>query len=132
MNSQFDEAARRPSDTYQTDAHTSSSAAAFYEPTAESVVTFTYSYETPEPPRHFSFAHDPARGLVVVTSPDGTPELLRDNPVRFLVVESDPHIGDLRPTADVTSSFCKSSPIGNNLATMLAMPPQCHYNIQSA
>ena len=99
MNSQFDEAARRLSDPGQADARTSSSAAAFYEPTPESVVTFTYNYEIPEHPRHFSFAHDPTRGLFTLTSPDGTTELFRDNAVRYLVVERDPQTGDLRPAA---------------------------------
>ncbi len=57
----------------------------------------TYTYEFREAPSHFCFAHDRTRGLYAATQPDGTTELFRDNPVRYLVVEPDPQTGELRP-----------------------------------
>jgi hypothetical protein len=57
----------------------------------------TYTYEIPEDPRRFSFAHDPTKGLFSITNPDGTTELFRDKPSRYLVVEPDPDTGGMRP-----------------------------------
>ena len=94
MNSEFDAEARRPSDPSGAEAPARWPAPVRSEATPGVV---TYTYEVCEAPRHFSFAHDRTRGLYVVTGPDGTTELFRDNPVRYLVVEPDPQTGELQP-----------------------------------
>ncbi len=96
MNSEFNEVASRPSDPGQTDACATQPAHVHDEATIGSV---TYTYAIPEDPRLFSFAHDHIKGVFIITRPDGSIELFRDNPVRYLVVESDPQTGELRPTA---------------------------------
>ncbi len=93
MNSEFDAEGRRPMDPGGADAPARWPDPVCYEATP-GVVTCTY--EVREAPRHFSFDHDRTRGLYVVTQPDGTTELFRDNPVRYLVVEPDPQTGELR------------------------------------
>ena len=65
-------------------------------------------YEFRETPRQFSFAHDRTKGLYVVTKPDGTTEMFRDNPMRYLVVEPDPQTGELRRQSN-TAGRCIST-----------------------
>jgi hypothetical protein len=60
-----------------------------------SITTITYSFE--EEPSRFNFVHDKAKGVFVLTGPDGTTERFRDKPARYLVVEPDPDTGELRP-----------------------------------
>jgi hypothetical protein len=60
-------------------------------------LTVTYTYEFPEDPSHFSFAHDQPKGLFIVTGADGTTALSPDKPVRYLVVEPDPQTTALHP-----------------------------------
>ena len=50
-----------------------------------------------ERPPEFTFRHDTAKGVFVVTNRDGTTERFRDKPARHLVVEPDPKTGELRP-----------------------------------
>jgi hypothetical protein len=57
----------------------------------------TYTYFIDEPVRSFNFVHDNAKGVYVLTKPDGTAERFRDKPARHLVVEPDPGTGELRP-----------------------------------
>jgi hypothetical protein len=57
----------------------------------------TYTYVIEERPALFTFTHDTAKGVFVVTNRDGTTERFRDNPARHLVVEPDPETGELRP-----------------------------------
>jgi hypothetical protein len=66
-----------------------------YDGTPGSVTTITYSVEPS--PRAFNFAHDSAKGVYVLTKPDGTTERFRDKPARYLVVEPDPGTGEHRP-----------------------------------
>ena len=94
MNSELDGGSRRPSEPGGADAPARWPEPVRYE-AAPGVVTYTYGVR--EAPRHFSFNHDRTRGLYAVTKPDGTTELFRDNPVRYLVVEPDPQTGELRP-----------------------------------
>ena len=97
MNSEFDAEARRPSDPSDpggADAPARWQAPVCFDATPGVV---TYTYEVREAPGQFSFDHDRAKGLYVVTQPDGTTELFRDNAVRYLVVEPDPQTGELRP-----------------------------------
>lgn len=56
-------------------------------------------YEIPEDPRLFSFAHDRTKCVFIITKRDGSTELFRDNPVRYLVVEPDPQTGELHPVS---------------------------------
>ncbi len=93
MNSEFDAETPRQPDPARADEPARWPAPVFEA--TPGVVTFTY--EAREAPRQFSFAHDRARGLYVVIQPDGTTELFRDNPVRYLVVEPDPQSGEVRP-----------------------------------
>jgi hypothetical protein len=57
----------------------------------------TYTYLIEERPALFTFAHDMAKGVFVVSNHDGTTERFRDNPARQLLVERDPETGELRP-----------------------------------
>jgi hypothetical protein len=57
----------------------------------------TYVYSLKEEPTCFSFTHEQAKGLFVLTTRDGKVEQFRDKPTRFLVVEPDPETGELRP-----------------------------------
>ena len=66
-----------------------------YDGTPASATTITYVVEAP--PRVFDFVHDNAKGVYVLTKPDGTTERFRDKPARHLVVEPDPVTGELRP-----------------------------------
>lgn len=59
----------------------------------------TYVYEVRLPPP-VAFEHDSAGGVVRLTGPDGTVEVFRDRPVRFLRVESDPESGAIRPVLE--------------------------------
>ncbi len=43
------------------------------------------------------FEHDEAKGLFIVTRPDGKAEHYRDSPVRHPIVEPDPDTGEMRP-----------------------------------
>jgi hypothetical protein len=99
MNSEFDNEAARPNEPRQPNSHTQPPAATCYETTPVSAVTYSYTYEIPDDPRHFSFAHDHARGLITLTTADGRTERFRDNPVRYLVVEPNPQTGELQPAA---------------------------------
>ena len=45
----------------------------------------------------FRFEHDPAAPAFRITAADGTVEVFRDNPVRYLRVEPDPETGAMRP-----------------------------------
>ena len=45
----------------------------------------------------FRFEHDPAAPAFRITKADGTVEVFRDNPVRYLCVEPDPETGAMRP-----------------------------------
>ena len=94
MNSELDAEARPPSDPGGAAAPATWPPPVCFEATPGVV---TYTFEVREAPRHFSFDHDRTRGLFVVTQPDGTTELFRDNQVRYLVVEPDPQTGELRP-----------------------------------
>jgi hypothetical protein len=68
----------------------------FYsECTSGSVTTYTYFFE--EEPNRFDFEHEEAKGLFVLTRPDGTAERFRDKSARYLVVEPDADTGELRP-----------------------------------
>jgi hypothetical protein len=96
MNSEFHTVASRPSDPSQTDAYATQPAHVHDEAAIGSV---TYTYEIPEDPRLFSFAHDRTKCVFIITKRDGSTELFRDNPVRHLVVEPDPQTGELRPMA---------------------------------
>jgi hypothetical protein len=66
-----------------------------YERTSGSVTTYTYFFE--EQPGRFDFVHDEAKGVFVLTRPDGTTERFRDKPARYLVVEPDSSTGELVP-----------------------------------
>jgi hypothetical protein len=99
MNSEFDQTARRPTDSREPVAQEGQTVATSYEPTPAAVVTYTYSYEIPRPLTHFSFTHDTAMGRFILTNSDGTTELFRDKPVRYLVVEPDSDTGEMRPAA---------------------------------
>jgi hypothetical protein len=66
-----------------------------YERTSGSVTTYTYSFEGL--PSRFDFVHDEAKGVFVLTRPDGTTERFRDKPARYLVVEPEPDTGELMP-----------------------------------
>jgi hypothetical protein len=57
----------------------------------------TYTYLIEEWPALFTFTHDTAKGVFVVTNRDGTTERFRDNPARHLVVEPHPETGEMRP-----------------------------------
>jgi hypothetical protein len=98
MNSEPDAQAHQPNEPSRADAHT-------IWPTlvdckaAPGAVTFTYSYELSEESRLLSLVHDRPKGLYILTKPDGTTELFRDKPDRYLVVEPDPQTGELRPAA---------------------------------
>ncbi len=43
------------------------------------------------------FEHDPAARVFRLTTADGTVEVFRDNPTRYLCVEPDPESGEMRP-----------------------------------
>jgi hypothetical protein len=51
---------------------------------------------SPAPPP-FRFEHDPKAAVFRLTTAEGTVEVWRDNPVRFLCVEPDPETGAMRP-----------------------------------
>jgi hypothetical protein len=57
--------------------------------------TITYFIE--EQPGRFSFVHDNAKAVYVLSRPDGTVERFRAKPARYLVVEPDPNTGGMRP-----------------------------------
>ncbi len=59
----------------------------------DAVATYTY----PVSPPHFRFEHDPKARVFRLTMADGTVEVWRDNPTRFLCVEPDPETGAMRP-----------------------------------
>jgi hypothetical protein len=71
----------------------------------------TYTYDAREPARQFSFNHDKAAGLFVITKLDGTVERFRDNPARCLVVEPHRETGELEPAVNkgqpVYLYFCR-------------------------
>jgi hypothetical protein len=67
-----------------------------YEDTPGPATTFTY-YFFEEQPRRFDSVHDKAKGVFVLTRPDGTVERFRDKPTRYLVVEPDRDSSELRP-----------------------------------
>ena len=51
----------------------------------------------PDPaPPPFRFEHDPEARVFRLTAPDGSVEVFRDNPTRFLCVEPDPQTGAMR------------------------------------
>ncbi|MHB1561756.1 MAG: hypothetical protein ACYC61_30270, partial [Isosphaeraceae bacterium] len=56
----------------------------------------TYVYEVRLPPS-VRFEHDPAGRVFRLTGADGTVEVFRDSPVRYLRVEPDPDAGAMRP-----------------------------------
>jgi hypothetical protein len=60
----------------------------------EVIATYTYEIEAAPPCR---FEHDPAARVFRLTTADGTVELFRDNPIRYLCVEPDPQTGAMRP-----------------------------------
>jgi hypothetical protein len=68
----------------------------FAESTGETT-TYSYSYWAPEEPTRFSFTHEQAKGLFVLTTTEGKVERFRDKPTRFLVVDPDPETGEIRP-----------------------------------
>ena len=96
MKSEFNAVASRPGDPSQTDDCATEPAHVHDEAAIGSV---TCTYEVREDSRHFSFAHDRTEGVFIITKRDGSTELFRDIPVRYLVVEPDPQTGELRPTA---------------------------------
>ena len=51
--------------------------------------------------------------MFIITKQDGSTELFRDNPVRYLVVEPDPQTGELRPTAK-WAGWCISTSAANS------------------
>ncbi len=56
----------------------------------------TYVYEVPlRPPVRYE--HDPAGRVFRLTAPDGTVEVFRDGPTRYLCVEPDHETGAIRP-----------------------------------
>ena len=65
--------------------------------TDPSGVITTYVYSLEQEPTGFSFTHEQAKGLFVLTARDGNVARFRDKPTRFLVVEPDPETGKLRP-----------------------------------
>ena len=66
------------------------------EPSGGEVVSsYTYTFDAGPPP--FRFEHDPAARVFRLTTADGTVEVWRDNPTRFLCVEPDPETGAMRP-----------------------------------
>jgi hypothetical protein len=60
-------------------------------------VITTYVCSLQEEPMRFSFTHEQAKGLFVLTAREGNVARFRDKPTRFLVVEPDPETGELRP-----------------------------------
>ena len=56
---------------------------------------YTYPVDAPPPP--FRFEHDPKARVFRLTTAEGTVEVFRDNPTRFLCVEPDPETGAMRP-----------------------------------
>ena len=69
-----------------------------YKITDSTGVITTYVYSLKEEPAGFSFTHEQARGLFVLTTKEGKIERFREKPMRYLVVEPDPETGELRPT----------------------------------
>jgi len=45
----------------------------------------------------FDFEHDAQKGIFRLKWPDGTNEVFRDKPARYLVVEPDPETGEIKP-----------------------------------
>jgi hypothetical protein len=67
------------------------------EPQSGPLIT-TYTYSAPIPSRPtYHFEHDPENGIFRIRWPDGTVEVFRDKPVRYLVVEPDAETGDVTP-----------------------------------
>jgi len=60
----------------------------------EVVASYAYPVDAPPP---FRFEHDPGARVFRLTAPDGTVEVFRDNPTRFLCVEPDPQTGAIGP-----------------------------------
>jgi len=51
----------------------------------------------PPPPPSFTMAHDLEKRVFLLTGPDGTTEVFRNNPTRYLSVAPDPQTGEMRP-----------------------------------
>jgi hypothetical protein len=66
-----------------------------YDGRLASATTITYYID--EQTWRCNFLHDKAKGLFVLTKPDGTAKRFRDKPARHLVVEPDCETGDMRP-----------------------------------
>ncbi|MHB1561753.1 MAG: hypothetical protein ACYC61_30255 [Isosphaeraceae bacterium] len=63
--------------------------------TGTTIATYVYEVRLPPPVR---FEHDLAGRVFRLTSPDdGTVEVFRDRPARYLRVEPDPETGAIRP-----------------------------------
>ena len=58
------------------------------------IATYVYEFPLPTP---VQFEHDPAGRVFRLTGPDGTVEVFRDSPARYLRVETDPETGAIRP-----------------------------------
>ena len=58
------------------------------------VGTYVYEVRLPPPVR---LEHDSAGRVFLLTGPDGTVEVFRDSPARYLRVETDPDTGAIRP-----------------------------------
>ena len=60
----------------------------------EVVASYAYAADAAPPVR---FEHGPAAGVFRLTAADGTVEVFRDNPTRYLRVEPDPQTGAIGP-----------------------------------
>src|SRR5262245_57635503 len=63
-------------------------------PDATRTTTYTCTVDDGPRPR---FEHDPAARVYRLAAADGTIEVFRDNPTRYLCVEPDPDGGEMRP-----------------------------------
>jgi hypothetical protein len=64
---------------------------------ASTTSTYTYGVDGPPPAPPVRFEHDPAGRVFRLTAADGTVEVFRDNPTRYLCVEPDRETGEMRP-----------------------------------
>jgi hypothetical protein len=58
------------------------------------ITTITYDNAAPPP---YAFEHDPTARVYRLTAPDGSVEVFRDNPTRYLCLEPEAETGQMRP-----------------------------------
>ncbi len=56
-----------------------------------------YVYAFPERPPRLNVEHDREKGVFRVAQPDGTTDVFRDEPIRFLVATRNPRTGETMP-----------------------------------